>query len=310
MRLGIDIGGTTVKIGAVTSDGEVLARIDQPFIRDKPFPALLADLVEACRNLERQTGRGAQVAGLCAPGFIDPASGALADGGANVPALRDQPLARLITAQLGIPSRFENDGVAAAIGEIRFGAGRRFHRVLTLTLGTGVGGCIAIDEKVVRGSRGEPPEIGAMILEDVGASQGAVRPGSLESYACAAGFLAAYGEAGGISLGVDVKDLFVLARSDSTASTAIDAVARRIAQAIGSLINALALDGCVIGGGISHAGDDLIARIDRHLPTFTWPLLLKNFSLVRAARGNEAGLIGAATLAAEALLSADDLSIG
>ena len=64
MRLGIDIGGTTVKIGAVTSDGEVLARIDQPFIRDKPFPALLADLVEACRNLERYTDNNQRVSSV------------------------------------------------------------------------------------------------------------------------------------------------------------------------------------------------------------------------------------------------------
>src|SRR5580698_5515110 len=111
MRLGIDIGGTAVKIGAVTSEGEVLARIDRPFIRDQAFPELLADLVDACRSLERRTGRRAQVAGLCAPGFIDPATGALSDGGANVPALRHRPLAQLVTARLGIPSRFENDGI-------------------------------------------------------------------------------------------------------------------------------------------------------------------------------------------------------
>ena len=309
MRLGIDIGGTAVKIGAVTSEGEVLARIDRPFIRDEPFPEFLADLVDACRSLERRTGRRARVAGLCAPGFIDPATGALTDGGANVPALRDRPLAQLVAARLGIPSRFENDGIAAAVGEIRFGAGRRFRRVLTLTLGTGVGGCIAINQEVVRGSHGEPPEVGAIVLEDGGPSRGAGRPGSLESYACAAGFLAAYRDAGGAASELGVKELFLLSVSDARAAMAVDAVARRIAQCIGSLLNALALDGCVIGGGIGQAGDSLIARIDHHLPAFAWPLLLRRFNIVREARGNEAGLIGAATLAAEALLANDDCPI-
>jgi len=170
-----------------------------------------------------------------------------------------------------------------------------------LTLGTGVGGCVMVEGHIMRGSHGEPPEIGAMILDDGGPSRASGRPGSLESLACAAGFLAAYREAGGRKPVGSVKNLFSLAGSDPQAAAAIDGIARRIAQAIGSLTNALVVDGCVTGGGIAQAGEELVGRIDRHLPSFTWPLLFNGLTLVPAAHGSGAGLIGVASLAAEAL---------
>ena len=168
-----------------------------------------------------------------------------------------------------------------------------------LTLGTGVGGCVIVDGRAMRGAHGEPPEVGAIILEDGGPVFSSGRPGSLESFACAKGFLAAYEAAGGKAQLSDVRQLFSIASSDSAAAAAIDATARRIAQAIGALTNAIALDGCVIGGGIAQAGDVLLANITEHLPAFTWPLLRDQLSLVRAAHGQNSGLIGAASLAAE-----------
>ena len=98
-----------------------------------------------------------------------------------------------------------------------------------------------------------------------------------------------------------MQRLFAIASSDSAAATAISATARRIAQAIGALTNAIALDGCVIGGGIAQAGDVLIANIAEHLPAFTWPLLCDGLSLARATHGANSGLIGAASLAAESI---------
>jgi glucokinase len=302
MLIGVDIGGTAVKIGAVDGmDFKLLTSIERPFDVAKSSADFLAGLVASCRELERQIGQTAQAVGVCAPGYGDPDTGALSDGGANVPVLRGYPLARRLSEGLGIPAKFENDGVAAALGEVRFGAGRPFRRMLMLTLGTGVGGCVLIDGQVMRGARGEPPEVGAIILEDGGPVFSSGRPGSLESFACAKGFLAAYRAAGGKEPLSDVQGLFAIASSDSAAATAINATARRIAQAIGALTNALALDGCVIGGGIAQAGDVLIANIAEHLPAFTWPLLRDGLSLVRAAHGANSGLIGAASLAAESI---------
>jgi len=95
--------------------------------------------------------------------------------------------------------------------------------------------------------------------------------------------------------------LFAHAEEEVAAAVAVDRTARRIALALGSLVNALVLDACVIGGGIAAAGEALIGRIRTHLPDFTWPLLLDRVQVVMATRGNDAGFIGAAALAADAL---------
>lgn len=299
MLIGIDIGGSAIKMGAVRSDGSVLARRNRRYDPGERFEDLLADLLVACRSLEEDAREPARAIGVCSPGFIDPGTGVLADGGTNVPSLRGRPLAKLISASLGIPAHFANDGIAAATGEIRFGAGRDFRRLAMLTLGTGVGGCIAIDGEIMVGRSGEPPELGAIVLCDQGERQAGQRR-SLEDFASAAGFIAAYHEANGRAVVADVRAVFECVPHDLAAAAALDAVSRRIAQALGTLINALALDGCVIGGGIAAAGDILIDRVRAHLPEFTWPLLLDTVSVVQAQRGNNAGFIGAAILAGDA----------
>jgi glucokinase len=300
MLIGIDIGGSAIKMGAVRSDGSVLARRNRRYDPGERFEDLLADLLVACRGLEEDAREPAESIGVCSPGFIDPSTGVLADGGTNVPSLRGKPLAKLISASLDIPAHFANDGIAAAIGEIRFGAGRDFRRLAMLTLGTGVGGCIAIDGEIMTGRSGEPPELGAIVLCDQGRGQAPGQLRSLEDFASAAGFIAAYREAKGHEAVADVRAVFERVPYDLAAAAAVDAVSRRIAQALGSLINALALDGCVIGGGIAAAGDILIDRVRAHLPEFTWPLLLDTMSVVQARRGNDAGFIGAAILAGDA----------
>jgi glucokinase len=295
MLIGIDIGGTSIKMGIMTPAAEVRARHERPFRASEPFDALIEGLAEACTDLEGRAGAPAGAIGVCLPGYVD-REGVLADGGANVALLRGRPLVGLMAARFGHPVHVVNDGVAAGIGEIRFGAGRGLSRLAMLTLGTGVGGCVAVNGTVMTGPGGEPPELGAMVLADWGTG-----PRSLESFASAAGFLNTYREAGGEHPVTDVRALFARLPGDRAAAAAVDRVARRIAQALGSLINALALDGCILGGGIAGAGDLLIEGVRKHLPDFTWPLLLRQVSVLQASRGNDAGLIGAASLAGDAL---------
>jgi glucokinase len=88
-------------------------------------------------------------------------------------------------------------------------------------------------------------------------------------------------------------------RGADRAQRAIDETCRWIAQALGSMINILGPQACIIGGGIAGAGDALIAPIQRQLPAFTWPMLLSQTRVIAAERGNDAGLIGAAALALE-----------
>ncbi|WP_342362094.1 ROK family protein [Terrarubrum flagellatum] len=299
MLIGVDIGGTAVKAGAIDAAGRMLVRRIFPFAADGAFEGFLERVVETCRALDVDVGGRATAIGVCMPGHIDADTGRLTDGGANIAILRERPLAALMADKIGAPVHVANDGVAAAIGELNCGAASAFRRFAMLTLGTGVGGCVALDGQVVTGRRGEPPELGAIVLDEGGPSHGAGRPGSLESFAGAQGFLAAYRSAGGRAAIADPKELFDRIAIDAAAAKAVATTSRRIAQALGGLINALALDGCIVGGGISAAGPALLDPIRAALPDFTWPMLLADVKVVPAALGNDAGVIGAALLAGE-----------
>ena len=289
VAVGIDVGGTTIKMGLVDRSGHVLARRRIAYAAVASFEALADALAAATRALEQETGRQASCLGLAAPGHAQAGDGRMVDGTANVPLLRDRSLAATLRERFGVPVVTLNDGVAAALGEMHFGVGRDLERFVVVTFGTGVGGGVVIGRRVVLGAQGEPPEIGAMVLHEPMAG-----PRTLEDFARAEGFAAAYRRLGGTSP-LRPEALFARAASgDAMAGRAIDDTCRRIAQAFGTLTNTLNLEACVIAGGIAEAGDALLEPVRRHLPDFTWPYLLERVRVERAATGSDAGLLGAA----------------
>ncbi|MBI1778014.1 MAG: ROK family protein [Proteobacteria bacterium] len=302
--IGIDIGGTAIKFGLVSGSGSILARDKRPYDRSMGFEALMDLLADACRGLERDAGTRAAAIGLSTPGHVDLHSGILVDGASNVPSLFRQPVRCALRDRLGLPVAVENDGTAATFGEMRFGAGRGLGRFALVVIGTGIGGGIAIDGKVVTGTSGEPPELGAIVLSPMERKPEDRLSGTFEGLAAASAFLRAYTTFGGAIEGMTVERLFERATSgDAAAIQAIDSTARWIAQAFGTLINALNLEACIIGGGLAGAGDRLAEPVRRQLGDFTWPLLLANAAVRIAERGNDAGVLGAAALAATARAS-------
>lgn len=294
MLIGIDIGGTAIKAGAVSGDGSVLARRQIAFVRSLSFDALVSRLSELVKALQEAAGEKASVIGVCLPGFVDRMTGMLVDGGANVSALRDKPLAKYLSAVTGLPVHVENDGVAATIGEARFGAGRGLRRFTLLTIGTGIGGAVFIDGSVVTGSHGEPPEIGAIMLSQGEGSE------SFERLACAAAFLDRYRRHSGREID-SLPELFEALDHDDAAVRTVDEIGHIIAQVFAPLVNALNLEACIVGGGVAAAGEALLNPIRNHLPSLTWPMLVRNNHVLQAACGNDAGLLGAAWLAQNAV---------
>ena len=297
VAVGVDIGGTAVKIGAVNGAGVVLAQDSLPFAAFVDFDGFARAVGDSIRGLGVKAGREIGAIGLASPGFPDPDTGMINEGAYNVAILRNRSLIAALRAQ-GLPARVAlNDGVAAALGEYAFGAARGLQRFVLITLGTGVGGCVMIGGRPVMGALGSPPEIGAMVLDCDGPVCGNGLPGTLEAYACADGFSAAYARHGG-ALSLAPAGIFARAADgDRQALAAIDDVSARIAQALGSMINMLNLEACVIGGGISQAGEPLRAGVAAHLPRFTWAPLLRGMSLHLALTGNAAGVLGAAAYA-------------
>ena len=300
MLLGIDVGGTAIKIGALAENGDILGRHRLKFVKGMAFDDLVDKILKTCRKLEDEAGHRSSVLGVCMPGFIDRASGLIIDGGNNVPVLKTSSLPMRLSQLLDIPFRVENDGVAATMGELHFGAGRGLKRFMLLTIGTGIGGAIAIEGSVVTGSKGEPPELGAMVLQPSHAA-GPGQPGTLEHLTCAAAFLRAYKARSGDGPVRDLFDLFQQVDAEPAAREAVEEISCYIAQALGTMINALNLEACVIGGGVAGAGDKLLSPIRKHLADFAWPYLVRNVKIVPAERGNDAGILGAAWTASQAL---------
>lgn len=291
MLLGIDIGGTAIKAGAVGSDGRILARRQIAFDRSLAFDELISELSKLSGDLQKDAAEQASAIGVCLPGFVDRLTGMLVDGGANVSALREKPLAKHLSAATGLPVHVENDGVAATVGEACFGAGLGLRRFTLLTIGTGVGGAVFIDGSVVTGSRGEPPEIGAVMLRQ---EDGTLA--SFEKLACADAFLQRYRRHSGREIG-SLPDLFQALAHDEAAARTVDEIGQIIARVFAPLVNALNLEACIVGGGVAAAGEALLMPIRTHLPSLAWPMLVRNNRILQAACGNDAGLLGVAWLA-------------
>lgn len=292
VALGIDIGGTNIKLGLVDVDGRMLGGRRFAYAAVPSFEALCDRLVCDLRDMEREAGRTAGCVGVAAPGHALAGAGLMVDGTANVPLLQNRSPAGVLRKRLGLPVLTVNDGTAAALGELHHGAGRKWRRFAVVTFGTGVGGGVVIDGQVITGDEGEPPEIGAMVLSDV-----TTPPRTLEEFACAAGFTAAYQRHGGLQP-LSPEQIFARAKAgDEPARQAIDYTCRRIAQAFGILINTLNLNACLVGGGIAGAGETLLEPIRQQLPSFTWPYLLARSRVECAATGGDAGVLGAASLA-------------
>lgn len=288
-----DIGGTAVKYGLVAESGRLLGQGEVPFEQELPFDALCERLARLYEHMTE--GRRADALAVAMPGFASPESGVVVDGGGNVPALRDGSIAQALEQRLGLPVWFANDGVAAALGEVRYGAGRTLSRFVLVTIGTGVGGAVVLDGKPVIGPNGHPPELGAIIVgsDDTG------EPLSLEARSSAPAMLQAYGRRTG-GAAVSVRDLFARAEAgDAAAETAIDAACHGIARAAGALTNALMLEAVVLGGGVSGAGEALASRVRVLLPAYAWPSLAAKVDIRIAELGNTAGLLGVASLAFE-----------
>jgi glucokinase len=300
---GIDIGGTAIKIGLVSGKGAILAKTGIPYDPQKPFEDLVESLCRSLQALISSAQVELQAIGISTPGYADPATGILIEGANNVPSLRGHSLPDALGTILPLPAFIDNDGTCAATGELLYGAGRDFHNFVLITLGTGIGGGVVIDREPVTGRDGQPPEIGAICLDPDGPVNYSGVPGSFERLACASGFLELYRKFGGQGdSGVNPREIFYLAgQGNRAAQSAVDQEGKYIAQAFGVMINLLNLEACLIGGGMSAAGQPLLDAVRKHLPSFTWPSLYRKSRVLLARLGNDAGLIGAAAMAGRKL---------
>ena len=290
--IGVDVGGTKILAGIVKPDGSVENRRERATELDSQ-DRLIDEIGAAAEELLDDS---IAAVGFGLPSRIDQQTGQV-DGSVNVP-LQNAPLRELLAKRLGRPVALENDGNAAALAEHRVGAGRGARTMVMLTLGTGVGGGVVIDEKLLR----DGGELGHTVLVYDGIPcQGACTGrGHLEAYVSGTAAAKLAQEAFGPA--VDAHRLVRLAaEGDSAAVEILDGVGRKLGAAIGSFVNIFRPQLVVIGGGFASAGDFLLEPARETMRREALPPARDSVEIVRAELGTAAGLIGAALVAYDEL---------
>jgi len=291
-RIGVDIGGTTVKLGALNAAGDALGERSVP-VADEPREQVLEGIAAAVRELG-----GAGLAcgvGIGMPGLLDRAAGRVIDS-PNLPEFDGCDLRTELSRRLGIaPERvaLENDANVAALGEARLGAARGVRNAMVVTLGTGVGGGVILDGELVIGD-GMAGEIGHVNIHPGGEPCGCGSRGCLESYASAT---AASRRARAAGLTDDLVELTRLAReSDGPERALLDAIGRDLGRGLAAAVSLLDVRTFVFGGGFAAALDRLESGVQAGVTECSYTARVTAIRLKRAELGAAAGWIGAAHL--------------
>lgn len=309
--LGIDLGGTNIAAAVVSREGELLGKAGLPTPRGTPARQVADQMAAAARAALQAAGRGMEEiewVGIGAPGAIEPTQGLLRYW-SNLD-LRDVPLSAMMEERLSKPVYLENDANAAALGEYAAGAGKGSSSMVAVTLGTGVGGGAVLDGKLYTGFNYAGLEVGHFVLQKGGRLCTCGRRGCFETYCSATALIARTREAmalhpdsllwqlAGSPDGVDGRTPFdAAAMGDAAAGQVIDEYIEYLGCGVASLVNLFQPEVLCIGGGPSAQGETLIAPVRAILNREDYARnSLRRTRLVRAALGNDAGIIGAALL--------------
>ena len=289
--IGIDLGGTAIKLGRFDGQGQLLAEAQTPTPQPAMPGAVTMAIVEAVQRLDPD-GLARQV-GIGLPGPMD-AAGRVARVCINLPGWQQVPLADWLEPELGRPVTLVNDGNAALVGEVWLGAAQGFSDVLLLTLGTGVGGGVLLGGQLFTGHGGAAAEPGLIGLDPDGPPCNSGNRGSLEQYCSIAGL-------GRLS---PLEPAELCRRADAGDAEAL-AVWARYGRWLGigltSLVYVLTPELVLIGGGLSAASHHFLPAAQAELEQRVQAESRAGLQLRRAALGNGAGRLGAARLALQRL---------
>jgi glucokinase len=289
--IGIDLGGTAIKLGRFSDSGALLAELQVPTPQPAMPGGVVMAIVEAVQQLDPD--RLAPLVGVGLPGPMD-AAGRVARVCINLPGWEQVPLAEWLEPQLQRRVTLANDGNCAVVGEAWTGAARGYDDVLLLTLGTGVGGGVLLGGRLFTGHGGAAAEPGLICVDPEGPPCNSGNRGSLEQF-CSIGGL-------GRLSPLDPKELCRRADGgDGEALAVWRAYGRWLGIGLSSLVYVLTPRLVLIGGGLSAASAHFLPAAQAELEQRVQAESRAGLELRRAALGNGAGRLGAARLALERL---------
>ncbi|MFN2467884.1 MAG: ROK family protein [Gaiellaceae bacterium] len=294
--IGVDVGGTNIRTAQVDRSGAIARRVERP--TPVGSEAALLEGLEAA--VSDALSPEVLALGFGIPSTIDRRTGR-AVSSVNVP-LTDLDLASHMTARFGLPAGIDNDAHAATLAEWTFGAGRGTRHMVLLTLGTGIGGGLILDGRPYRGAVGAGGELGHIVIEHDGPPCPGSCSGRGHLEALASGTAADAESRRLLGDGSTAADLVAAAREgDEAAGTALAELGRRLGSGIGTLVNIFNPELVVLAGGFAEAGE-LLFEPAREIVRREALQPARDFvRIVPAELGPEAGVVGAALLAFEAL---------
>ncbi|MCI5889320.1 MAG: ROK family protein [Brachyspira sp.] len=310
-RIGIDVGGTNVKIALVDEKGKIKYSNSVPTRAEMGYEYTVNNIKQAIYDLLKETKlepKNIEGIGFGFPGQVDYKSG-IVRLAPNIPGWVDVPIAKLIEDEFHIPTRVDNDVRCAALGELNFGAGKGCENLICITVGTGIGSGLIVNGKLVRGASNAAGEIGHIKLQmNDGPICGCGDTGCLEAFASGPSIVAMAEDY--IRGGKSTKFREMANSNPITpyivceAAKAGDPVAKRIFTIMGeyigigmaSVVNLLNPEKIIVGGGVADAGEILMTPLKETLKKRAMKIAGEAVEVVPAQLGNTAGVIGASLL--------------
>ncbi len=309
---GIDLGGTKILVLIADVEGNVLG--DARIATDAPQgpDAVINRILQATRDAASEAGvelERVRAVGVSAPGPIDTTVGVITDP-PNLPGWHNVPLARILSERLGRPTVLENDANCQGLAEHRFGAGRGYHHMIFVTISTGIGGGIIIDDKLYVGASGAAGEIGHMAVSADGPVCGGGHVGCLEAFS--SGTAIAHRAAELIAAGqlprtariaehnppLDAADVYRASQEgESEAGAIIERAGRYLGIGFASMINAFNPQAIVVGGGLVNMGEAMMGPAIETARARSFGQSFADVQILEGELGERAGALGAIAVA-------------
>jgi glucokinase len=292
--IGIDLGGTAIKLGRFRQDGTCLQSLSVATPQPATPTAVVEVMAEAITSLSSANAHldpkpKVIAIGIGTPGPAD-AAGRIAKVAINLVGWHDVPLADILEAKTGCPTVIANDANCAGLGEAWLGAGRRFRNLILLTLGTGVGGAIVLDGKLFTGHQGTAGELGLITLNPDGPMCNSGNQGSLEQYVSVQAIRRRTGK--------EPAELGAMAREGNKLALDFwESYGQDLGAGLASSIYILTPEAVIIGGGVSASAEFFFPAALAEIERRVLPTSRAGLQLLTAELGNQAGMVGAAKLA-------------
>lgn len=301
--LGIDIGGTAVKIGTVDAQGTVMETEHYSVNFDSYETPILQTVVKSCHIFLEKYGKTAGEyagIGISATGTIDTKKGCVAGTAGHIKNWADSPIRQVMEQEFGIPTQVLNDANAAALGEKWIGAAKGKDHVVVVTVGTGVGGGIIVDGKILLGAAGFAGELGHVCMQYEGEDCTCGNRGCLEHYGSTSALVRRVqravkeGKIKGVDAArIDGRWIFAHAKKDPVVEELLQQWIAVLGAGIVGFVHLFNPQQVLIGGGVSAQEELFIAPLRSYVMAHAMHNFTKDLEIRAAALQNEAGMAGA-----------------